>query len=114
MLPIMIDVRASRSRQSIPIPSLEKRFRSARVGPCNGFGRGVVDVVVLVHVAVGGEEEVPGPFAVHEVGGFDDALVRGAFVVEDGGGRAEEGDAVVAEALDAEGGGDYGCDLGNC
>jgi hypothetical protein len=69
-----------------------------------------VDVVVLVDVAVGGEEEVPGPFAVHEVGGLDDAFVRGAFVVEDGGGRAEEGDAVVAEALDAQGGGDYGCD----
>jgi hypothetical protein len=113
MLPIMIDVRASGRRQSIPIPSLEQRFRRARVRACDGFGRGVVDVVVLVDVAVGGEEEVPGPFAVHEVGGLDDAFVRGAFVVEDGGGRAEEGDAVVAEALDAQGGGDYwgDCDV---
>lgn len=113
MLPIMIDIRTSRRRQSIPITRLEQRFRSARVRACDGFGCGVVDVVVLVDVAIGGEEEVPGPFAVHEVGGFDDAFVRGAFVVEDGGGRSEEGDAVVAEALDAEGGGDYwgDCDV---
>jgi hypothetical protein len=107
MLPIMIDIRPARSRQSIPIARLEQRFRRARVGACDGFGRGVVDVVVLVDVAVGGEEEVPGPFAVHEVGRFDDAFVRGAFVVEDCCGGAEEGDAVVAEALDAQGGGDY-------
>jgi hypothetical protein len=107
MLPIMIDVRPTRGRQSIAIASLEKRFRSPRVRACDGFGRGVVDIVVLVHVAVGGEEEVPGALAVHQVGRFDDAFVRGAFVVEDCCGRAEEGDAVVAEALDAQGGGDY-------
>ena len=67
-------------------------------------------VVVCVHVAVGGEEEEPGSIVVHEVGGFDDAFVRGAFVVEDCGGGAEEGCAGGGEALDAEGGGDYGCD----
>jgi hypothetical protein len=110
MLAIVIDIRPARSRKSIPIARLEQRFRSPCVGSSHGLGRGVVDVVVVVHVAVGGEEEVPGPLAMHEVGRFDDAFVRGAFVVEDGGGGAEEGDAVVAETLDAQGGGDYGCD----
>jgi hypothetical protein len=69
-----------------------------------------VDIVVCVHVAVGGEEEEPGSIVVHEIGGFDDAFVRGAFVVEDCGGGAEEGCAGGGEALDAQGGGDYGCD----
>ena len=110
MLPVMIDIRPAGSRQSIPVARLEQRFRSPRVRPCDGFGCRVVDVVVVVHVAVGREEQIPGSLAVHEVGRFDDAFVRGALVVEDGGGGAEEGDAVVAEALDAQRGGDYGCD----
>lgn len=71
MRPIMIDVRPARSRQPIPITGLEKRFSGTRKRACDGFGRRVVHVVVLVHVAVGAEEEVPGPLAVHEVGGFD-------------------------------------------
>ena len=109
---IMIHIRASGSSQAIPIPSLEQRLRGARVGACHGFGSRVVHVVVCVHVAVGGEEEEPGSIVVHEVGGFDDAFVRGPFVVEDCGGGAEEGCAGGGEALDAEGGGDYGCDCG--
>jgi len=81
---ILIDVRASRRRQTIAVARFEQRLRCTCVGSGDRFGCGVVHVVVLVHVAVGGEEEVPGPFAVQEVGRFDDAFVRGAFVVEDG------------------------------
>lgn len=71
MRPIMIDVRPARSCQPIPIAGLEKGFGGTRERARDGFGRRVVHVVVLVDIAVGAEEEVPGPLAVHEVGGFD-------------------------------------------
>lgn len=98
---IVIHVRAAGRRQTVSVARLEQRLGGARVRARDRFRRRVVHVVVCVDVAVGGEEEVPEPVAVHEVRGFDDAFVRRALVVEDGGWGAEEGGAGGGEALDA-------------
>jgi hypothetical protein len=102
---IMVNIRASRRHQPVPIPGSKQRLARTRIRPGHRGCRGVADIIAIGRVAVCREEEIPGSLAVQEGRRFDDTVVGGAFVVEDGGGGAEEGDAVVAQVLDAERGG---------
>lgn len=95
---------ATPRRDQPAIARLEQRPGRARVRPRDGGRRRVGDVVLLRRVAVGAEEEEPSAGVVEEGGRFDQALVRGAVVVEDRGRGADEGGAGGGEALEAEGG----------
>lgn len=75
VLPIVIDICSSRRHQTISIASPEQRLLRTSVRTRHRSCSGVVDVVVLVSVAIGREEQVPSAFAVEEIGSFDDAFV---------------------------------------